>query len=878
MATLITRFIFVLVLITVCGATQHNNTPNNTQLSPQHLVLNYNDDGDNGVLEGHNSSSSSVTHIRNTRQLQGNIPSPTSLQAIVQGSDTVLLRWKYEGPHLDTHILVKIYVNNDIFIKDQVVLPSENSVTITDLTPNTQYSITITTVKALPRGRQVTSVTTDPVTVTTQDLDLPPPTNLQITSRDLTSVSLQWQYNGPRLDLNFLVKIYESSDNFFIKDQVVRDTSVTVSDLTPNTHYTFIVTAVKALPRGRHLSSTPVTITTQQGGPPQPQPQPTQPPTTTTTTTTTPQPSLPGNQGSGVCSLITSPGVTYNILSCSIPTSHSPLSFARTNECVTGGGVAAVNTVIVADCWGIATLILRCESDGYWHQGSNNDQLSPPTQYLCQYQTINSPVCGKRPHYEKATQGLVLFGARPNWPWLVGLFIRETYSCVATLITPTYLLTAAHCIARSQDTTSTVDPRDIRVQHVGSDGTIQRQYVSSVWVVPDFTTRPHAMSDVGLVRLERTLTFSRSLYPACLSTTTTTTTTDQHTAATFSRTSNQYKWDLVIQKPDRRCSNLERDVCTEALTLQQHQFCAIDIDEAVFLKEGSSGGPYLVNAGNDANERGAEAAAGGLSRDWSAGRVIKTGTREELVAARQVLRQPGLELRVMEERERERVQCRKCRTILLHSNNNNNNNNTIHVIDAHGQQYQRNNNTDVSGGEEALFSQQDVCASIREHNCLYISEEYFPDFILHAVNESSWTKGKLHCPGCSCRVGSFNFVCGSRCVCGVCVLPQVHILNSKIDWMRLGEGLPRPVSYPNQCVSLKTHSMLLPVIDDDDGGGGNTATTGNIATASITTNTNATANTTTTTNIPVIGAEEGRNANTANNTVNPPSLLLGEKA
>ncbi|KAK4298736.1 hypothetical protein Pmani_028940 [Petrolisthes manimaculis] len=153
------------------------------------------------------------------------------------------------------------------------------------------------------------------------------------------------------------------------------------------------------------------------------------------------------------------------------------------------------------------------------------------------------------------------------------------------------------------------------------------------------------------------------------------------------------------------------------------------------------------------------------------------------------------------DRDRERVQCRKCRTILLHPNNNNNNDNnsTIHVIDAHGEQYQHHN-TDVSEEGGALFSPEDVCESVRQHNCLYIDEEHYPDFILDAVNESGWTKGKLHCPGCKCRLGSYNFVCGSRCVCGVCILPQLHLLHSKIDWMRVSEGLPRPISYPNQCV------------------------------------------------------------------------------
>lgn len=55
--------------------------------------------------------------------------------------------------------------------------------------------------------------------------------------------------------MHFLVKVY--SDGQFIKDQVVKDTSVQVNDLSPSSQYTFTVTAVKALPRGRQQTSQP---------------------------------------------------------------------------------------------------------------------------------------------------------------------------------------------------------------------------------------------------------------------------------------------------------------------------------------------------------------------------------------------------------------------------------------------------------------------------------------------------------------------------------------------------------------------------------------------------------------------------------------------
>nr|XP_053654121.1 uncharacterized protein LOC128703468 isoform X1 [Cherax quadricarinatus]XP_053654122.1 uncharacterized protein LOC128703468 isoform X1 [Cherax quadricarinatus] len=145
--------------------------------------------------------------------------------------------------------------------------------------------------------------------------------------------------------------------------------------------------------------------------------------------------------------------------------------------------------------------------------------------------------------------------------------------------------------------------------------------------------------------------------------------------------------------------------------------------------------------------------------------------------------------------ESERVQCRKCRKLLLSKDE-------FCLLDAHSQEYH-----DTMGNMNGQSSGD--CASVMEHSCLYLSEESFPDFILKAVNESSWTKGKIHCPGCQARLGSFNFVSGSQCACGSHILPQVHILKSKVDWRKIGEALPNPVSFPDRAVVLS--SITLPL-------------------------------------------------------------------
>ncbi|KAK8388241.1 hypothetical protein O3P69_020257 [Scylla paramamosain] len=145
--------------------------------------------------------------------------------------------------------------------------------------------------------------------------------------------------------------------------------------------------------------------------------------------------------------------------------------------------------------------------------------------------------------------------------------------------------------------------------------------------------------------------------------------------------------------------------------------------------------------------------------------------------------------------ENERIRCRKCRSVLLSKTK-------LCVLDAHGEEYHHTVEDETSDSEC-------TCLSLREHSCLYLSEESFPDFVLQAIEESSWTKGKIYCPACEARLGSFNFVSGSQCACGSHVLPQVHILKSKVDWMKVNEPLPHPVSFPNQSVILCASALPL---------------------------------------------------------------------
>ncbi|XP_058447668.1 uncharacterized protein LOC131428047 [Malaya genurostris] len=74
------------------------------------------------------------------------------------------------------------------------------------------------------------------------------------------------------------------------------------------------------------------------------------------------------------------------------------------------------------------------------------------------------------------------------------------------------------------------------------------------------------------------------------------------------------------------------------------------------------------------------------------------------------------------------------------------------------------------------------CATEVENNELFIHEDHLSDWMHAEIERSQWTKGKFKCFKCGNKIGSFDFVSGSRCKCEMqTVLPSVHFIRSKVD-------------------------------------------------------------------------------------------------
>ncbi|XP_065207562.1 E3 ubiquitin-protein ligase RNF180-like [Planococcus citri] len=108
------------------------------------------------------------------------------------------------------------------------------------------------------------------------------------------------------------------------------------------------------------------------------------------------------------------------------------------------------------------------------------------------------------------------------------------------------------------------------------------------------------------------------------------------------------------------------------------------------------------------------------------------------------------------------LKCRKCRNVLINQADTS-------ILDVHGKIIDKVDNSlsyDCSGKLSDVW---------------YLQETELPEWIIEMINEAEWQKGKLKCPFCEARIGSFDFISGPKCPCRKHLLPTVHIVRSKSD-------------------------------------------------------------------------------------------------
>lgn len=96
--------------------------------------------------------------------------------------------------------------------------------------------------------------------------------------------------------------------------------------------------------------------------------------------------------------------------------------------------------------------------------------------------------------------------------------------------------------------------------------------------------------------------------------------------------------------------------------------------------------------------------------------------------------------------------------------------------------------------------QSEKCATLT--TVLFVDEQKVQDWMRQQIDEGSWTKGRITCPGnrCGARIGSYNFIGGVYCACSKNELPPIQIIRSKVDE-------PVPQSEPTSWLTFNSQSV-----------------------------------------------------------------------
>lgn len=83
---------------------------------------------------------------------------------------------------------------------------------------------------------------------------------------------------------------------------------------------------------------------------------------------------------------------------------------------------------------------------------------------------------------------------------------------------------------------------------------------------------------------------------------------------------------------------------------------------------------------------------------------------------------------------------------------------------------------------------------IKDHDDSHLSEKicnkiYFIEPLAWMKDVINNVEGKLFCPSCHSKIGSFNWIMASKCVCGTQVSPSFYLVPSKIDFSNIVQNI-----------------------------------------------------------------------------------------
>ncbi|XP_050518862.1 E3 ubiquitin-protein ligase RNF180 isoform X2 [Diabrotica virgifera virgifera] len=144
-------------------------------------------------------------------------------------------------------------------------------------------------------------------------------------------------------------------------------------------------------------------------------------------------------------------------------------------------------------------------------------------------------------------------------------------------------------------------------------------------------------------------------------------------------------------------------------------------------------------------------------------KVIRTMIRKKMTRKKTKRKEKKMKT-IKNKRMFQEIKCKKCRKTIFSPDQIK----TNLILNAHGHPMDNSRVCDIDVEETNVF----------------INDEHLPSWIKDRIEAEEWSKGRINCPNCDSRIGSFDYVSGQKCACFTNLLPPIHFIKSKIDLIK----------------------------------------------------------------------------------------------